>query len=80
MVLNVIGFQRISYTNQSGRLINGLRIYGTFDDDRITGSGAREVYLSGLDVSAPGIGDDIIVLYDQRGRASGWIPASAVAG
>ena len=65
---NVIGIEDVDYNNKSGKRVLGTRLYCTFDDLKIDGSGC-EVFFIGQRVDLPpvSLGDNIQVFYNKYG-------------
>lgn len=72
MVVTVVGYQALNYTNRQGRQVSGHRLYVTYPERNVLGQRCSDVYfpLDGLNV-IPGIGDVVDIEYNQFGRAIG---------
>lgn len=72
--LQVIGIEKVNYTNKNGYLVSGNRFHCIFTNSKILGSGTDVLYLSDSFLNkmsaVPQIDDYIEVLYDKFGRVS----------
>lgn len=72
MVVTVVGYQALNYTNRSGRQVSGHRLYVTYPERNVQGQRCAEVYFNLDAISViPGIGDVVDIEYNQFGRAIG---------
>lgn len=71
MELIVIGYQVLDYVNRQGRPVRGIRLYGVYDNDRVTGQACEAVFISGV-VQPPELESTILITYNKYGRACSW--------
>lgn len=75
----VVGIQRLDYTNKSGKHVQGYRVHFTYDfdprDGESRGKACDSVYLSsdvfaecGVDVGSPAM-----PVYNKFGRCTGFV-------
>lgn len=68
----VIGIRFLSYTNNSGRQVNGYRLYYTYPSRDVDGLACDVAWLPGDSKSLPHIGESITLHYNKYGRVVDW--------
>lgn len=77
MEITVTGFQQVSYTNKDGRQVNGLRLYGLYEDERVSGFATLDAFISGSNITPPVLNSRVQLTYNRWGRCSGYVPIDA---
>lgn len=68
---NLVGYEKVDYTNKQGVQITGHRLHLTYESDKIQGQGVESVYVSST-VQMPklALGQKVDVLYNRFGKVS----------
>lgn len=77
MEITVTGFQQVSYTNKDGRQVTGLRLYGLYEDERVSGFATLDAFISGSNITPPLLNSRVRLLYNRWGRCSGFTQVDA---
>lgn len=70
--MKIVGLRSVSFTDDSGRQVDGTSFYYLMDAEDVAGQLAGKFFLSvkkrdGMDY-VPNVGDDVWVFYDRYGK------------
>lgn len=70
-MFKIVGIEKVNYTAKDGHVVNGTRLYLTYEDKNIDGYGTDSIYCGDkIPLMGLAVGDTIEVHYNKYGKVS----------
>lgn len=74
--VSIVGYRDVSFTDDSGKQIDGRSYYYTATADGVVGVTAGKMFVSANNLRdmkyKPAVGDEVFVFYNRYGKPSGF--------